>query len=142
MKYLGYFLYIRKLTIILLLHSTPNLLTPTVAVFHIYFFYFYFVLHIDHTMTSLPQKNNKCTLHLTFTWLWILKQNVSFHTGSLQFLMVLVRTVSGEAVGKYRLMQQSVWLTAFEKTCCNQQITTNILKFSLIALNVYSKLQI
>lgn len=28
MEYLGYFLYIRKLTLILLLHPTPNPLTP------------------------------------------------------------------------------------------------------------------
>lgn len=65
--------------------------------------YFYGTLRINHAMRSPPQKKNKCTLHLTFTWLWILKQNVSFHTGSLQFLTVLVRTVSGEAVGKDRL---------------------------------------
>lgn len=65
--------------------------------------YFYGTLHIDHTMRSLSTQKNKCTLYLTFTWLWILKQNVSFQIGSLQFLMVLVRTVSDEAVGKDRL---------------------------------------
>lgn len=52
-----------------------------------------------------------CPPSLTFTWLWIWKLKVSFHSGFGQLEMVLVLSLSREAVGSQRLTKQSVWLT-------------------------------
>lgn len=41
--------------------------------------------------------------HLTFTCLWIWKLKLSFHSGFGQLEMVLVLTLSREAVGSQRL---------------------------------------
>lgn len=48
---------------------------------------------------------------LTFTWLWIWKLKVSFHSGFRQLEMVLVLSLFSLAVGSHRLTKQSVRLT-------------------------------
>lgn len=52
---------------------------------------------------------------LTFTCVWIWKPKVSFHSGLWQLEMVLVLSLSWEAVGSQRLTKQSVWLTVKNK---------------------------
>lgn len=60
---------------------------------------------------NVSMADTACLASLTFTWLWIWKLKVSFHSGFGQLEMVLVLSLSREAVGSQRLTKQSVWLT-------------------------------